>query len=62
MKKQSGKRERWLRKIGQCVKVDKSFILEVIEMNKRRKFSAEFIARVALEALTGASTMSELSV
>jgi len=51
-----------MRKIGQCVKVDKSFILEVIEMNKRRKFSAEFIARVALEALTGASTMSELSV
>jgi len=53
--------ERWLRKIGQCVKVDMSCIMEVIEMKKRRKFSAEFKARVALEALTGASTMSELS-
>ncbi len=30
-------------------------------MHKRRKFSAEFKARVALEALTGAHTMSELS-
>ena len=30
-------------------------------MKKRRSFSAEFKARVALEALTGAQTMSELS-
>jgi transposase-like protein len=30
-------------------------------MKKRRIFSAEFKARVALEALTGAETMSELS-
>ncbi len=30
-------------------------------MKKRRKFSAEFKARVALEALTGAHTISELS-
>ena len=30
-------------------------------MRKRRIFSAEFKARVALEALTGAHTMSELS-
>jgi transposase len=30
-------------------------------MAKRRKFSAEFKARVALEALTGAQTMAELS-
>jgi len=30
-------------------------------MRKRRIFSAEFKARVALEALTGAYTMSELS-
>ena len=30
-------------------------------MRKRRNFSAEFKARVALEALTGAHTMSELS-
>ncbi len=30
-------------------------------MNKRRSFSAEFKARVALEALSGAYTMSELS-
>jgi transposase len=30
-------------------------------MNKRRSFSAEFKARVALEALTGAQTLSELS-
>lgn len=31
-------------------------------MKKRRVFSAEFKARVALEALTGAQTLSELSV
>jgi transposase len=30
-------------------------------MSKRRSFSAEFKARVALEALTGAQTMAELS-
>jgi transposase len=30
-------------------------------MRKRRSFSAEFKARVALEALSGAHTMSELS-
>jgi len=30
-------------------------------MKKRRVFSAEFKARVALEALTGAQTLSELS-
>ena len=30
-------------------------------MAKRRSFSAEFKARVALEALTGAHTMAELS-
>lgn len=30
-------------------------------MSKRRSFSAEFKARVALEALTGACTMAELS-
>lgn len=30
-------------------------------MAKRRNFSAEFKARVALEALTGAQTMAELS-
>lgn len=30
-------------------------------MSKRRSFSAEFKARVALEALTGAHTMAELS-
>jgi len=30
-------------------------------MRKRRRFSAEFKARVALEALSGAHTMSELS-
>ena len=30
-------------------------------MSKRRIFSAEFKARVALEALSGAHTMSELS-
>ena len=30
-------------------------------MSKRRSFSAEFKARVALEALSGAHTMSELS-
>jgi len=30
-------------------------------MKKRRKFSAEFKARVALEALSGAYTLSELS-
>lgn len=30
-------------------------------MRKRRNFSAEFKARVALEALSGAYTMSELS-
>jgi len=30
-------------------------------MRKRRNFSAEFKARVALEALSGAHTMSELS-
>ena len=30
-------------------------------MNKRRSFSAEFKARVALEALTGGHTLSELS-
>ncbi|MEA2030593.1 MAG: transposase [candidate division Zixibacteria bacterium] len=30
-------------------------------MRKRRRFSAEFKARVALEALTGVHTMSELS-
>ena len=30
-------------------------------MNKRRSFSAEFKARVALEALSGGQTLSELS-
>ena len=30
-------------------------------MSKRRSFSAEFKARVALEALSGAYTMAELS-
>ena len=30
-------------------------------MGKRRRFSAEFKARVALEALTGAHTMAELA-
>jgi transposase len=30
-------------------------------MGKRRKFSAEFKARVALEALSGAHTLAELS-
>lgn len=30
-------------------------------MRKRRRFSAEFKARVALEALTGAHTMAELA-
>ena len=30
-------------------------------MRKRRKFSAEFKARVALEALSGAYTLSELA-
>ena len=30
-------------------------------MSKRRRFSAEFKARVALEALSGAQTISELS-
>ena len=30
-------------------------------MSKRRSFSAEFKARVALEALSGAHTMSELA-
>lgn len=30
-------------------------------MRKRRRFSAEFKARVALEALSGAYTLSELS-
>jgi len=30
-------------------------------MNKRRNFSAEFKARVALEALSGAHTLAELS-
>ena len=30
-------------------------------MKKRRNFSAEFKARVALEAFSGASTLSELS-
>jgi transposase len=31
-------------------------------MKKRRNFSAEFKARVALEALSGAHTLAELSV
>ncbi len=30
-------------------------------MSKRRRFSAEFKARVALEALSGAHTLAELS-
>ncbi|NMC44172.1 MAG: transposase, partial [candidate division Zixibacteria bacterium] len=32
-----------------------------MDMKKRRVFSAEFKARVALEAVTGAQTLSELS-
>jgi len=31
-------------------------------MKKRRKFSAEFKARVALEALSGAYTLADLSI
>ena len=59
------RQERWTPKIGQSCKVENTTDDEgSTEMSKakRRRFSAEFKAKVALEALKGEQSLSELAV
>lgn len=57
------KRKRWPQEIGQCVKVDSPILtMEEHPMSNttRKRYSAEFKAKVVLEAIKGDQTISEL--
>lgn len=60
---QRNRGERWPQEIGQCVKVDRhTLTMEEHPMSKtkRKRYSAEFKSKVALEAIKGEQTLSEL--
>ena len=53
---------RWSPKIGQCVKVDSRTLLKEdhpMSTTRRRRYSAEFKAKVALEAIRGEQIKAE---
>ena len=52
---------RWSREIGQSVRCTGPIEMEDHDMSKRRRFSADFKARVALEALRGDRTIQEVA-
>ena len=55
-------RKRWPQEIGQCVKVDSHpLTMEEHPMSKtkRKRYSAEFKAKVALKAIKGEQTLSD---
>jgi transposase len=57
------RKQRWTLKFGQAVKVQDTELRRLTGMskNERKRYSAEFKAKVALEALKGESTVQELA-
>lgn len=52
---------RWSRKIGQVLKLGSPWLEDEPMAGKRKRYSAEFKAKVALEALRGELTMAQLA-